>query len=105
MPIPRSAILGVLLLAAACAPALKNVSPSPDEAMHRKVEDGVTTRAQLERLLGRPTATLVDGRVAAWNLDKKQRPGVRDPVDIKFQLIAVFDDKGVVERHSLLRIR
>lgn len=105
MSIRWPAILSVLLVASACAPALKNVSTSPDGAMHRKVEDGVTTRAELERRLGWPETTLVDGRVAAWNLDKKQRPWATDPVTIKFQLIAVFDDEGIVECHSLLRIR
>jgi hypothetical protein len=94
-----------LLLSAACSLRLKSVNPSSAVSHLQSIEEGVTTRVQLETMLGLPAASFEGGRVAVWNLDKKQQPGVLAAHKIRFQLIAVFDEREIVERHSLLRIR
>ena len=104
----RCSIAGLaifLLLSAACSPRLKNVKPSSAESALRTIEDGVTTRIQLETMLGPPAKTFEDGSVAVWNLDKDQQPGALAAVCVRFQLIALFNEREIVERHSLLRIR
>ena len=98
--------LGAFFLpSAACSLPLKSVNPSSAVSPLQGIEDGVTTRMHLETMLGSPAASFEGGRVAVWNLDKKQRPGVSKARDVRFQLIALFNDREVVERHSLLRIR
>lgn len=95
----------LVLLSPACSLHLKSVDTSSAASPLQGIEDGVTTRTHLETTLGLPAASFEGGSVAVWNLDKRQRPGVLETRDIRFQLIAVFDERGIVERHSLLRIR
>jgi hypothetical protein len=94
-----------LLLSVTCSLRLKSVNPSSAVSPLQSIEAGVTTRMHLETMLGLPAASFEGGRVAVWNLDKKQKPGVLAVDDVRFQLIAVFDERKIVERYSLLRIR
>lgn len=95
----------VLLLTMACSPVLKSVAPTSAKSSIRTVQDGVTTRLELEEMFGKPGASFEGGRIVAWYLDKKHGAGVSTTVDLKFHLIVVLNERGIVERHSLLRVR
>lgn len=95
----------MLLLGAACSPHLKSANPYSRKSPLRSIEDKVSTRHQLESLLGSPTATFEGDRIAVWYLDKQQRTGVSDTADVRYHLVAEFNQQGVVRRHSLVKIR
>lgn len=99
------ALAVLLLLSATCSLKLRSMDTSMGALPIQGIEDGVTTRTHLETSLGLPAASFEGGRVAVWSLDKRQRPGVLETRDIRFHLVAVFDERGIVERHSSLRIR
>jgi hypothetical protein len=92
-----------------------------------KLDDGVTTRADVERLLGRPDLTERDGQLAAYrwqrvryeaytrlfDLGDDDRDCDDDDYDYEVEEAAVlyssllleFDDTGVLSRHRKLRHR
>jgi hypothetical protein len=68
------------------------------------IENGATTRARVLDQLGSPQAEFEHGRVLAYRLDEK-RDLVASFHQTAYSLILVFDERGILERHALVRVR
>lgn len=97
------------------------------------VRDGHTTRSEILKQLGRPASIYEDGRIVIywlikndegmlkvsnmnvtaistqsqpwWNIDKYHYAPSREENSGYFNLVLVFTDDGIVERHSIVFIR
>lgn len=122
----RSFLVVGLVLAGGCGVrvAKYDVSP-PGQDDHRgyhgrliKLEDGLTRRADLERLLGRPELVEEGGRLAAYRwqrirfeayalalLGDDDEPVAQPTAVLYASLLLEFDDAGVLRRHRKVRHR
>ena len=98
-----------LLLAAALSACSSTVAPVAETASLQGIEyvvDGATTLRDVDARLGQPHARYEHGDVCTYpmTLDRGRlkRAGPEPPDHV---LVLVFGDDGVLERHSLVRIR
>jgi hypothetical protein len=68
------------------------------------VEDGTTSRDEVQQQLGAPASSFDQERILAYRLDEDFDLTDALP-DASYSLIFVFDGRGVLQRHSLVRIR
>jgi hypothetical protein len=107
----RAALLLVTaILAAGCAttpppPALGQ----PD--LLNFLQDGRTTRADTYLKLGPPGREFESGRIATWRLDRDAggyflvSSGKTGWRGARYELVVVFGEDGVAQRHSLVEVR
>jgi len=73
------------------------------------LEDGRTTRDDVEAVLGAPSGRFESGRILTFRLDKNfevvRSTGSTVAHSHRYSLVLGFDDEGFLERHRLLRIR
>jgi hypothetical protein len=65
------------------------------------LQEGKTTKAGVESELGRPSQLFENGRIWTYQLIGS-RKAEENP---QYSLVLVFDDKGVLRQHRLIRIR
>lgn len=90
-----SLILTVLVMSTACASA----PPPADEALAVQaslafLEDGKTTKGDLQARLGAPSGEFRRGGIWTYGT-----------LPSGYQLVVVFDDKDVVKGHRLLKVK
>jgi len=77
------------------------------------LKDGQTTKKEVRsKLESSPSAQFEDGRIFTYRLDGKyqavQRPSGQSPTPwhrAQYSLVLVFDAAGILQRHSLVRVR
>jgi len=76
------------------------------------LKDSQTTKEELLSNLGTPSAQFEEGRILTYRLDGKyqavQRPSGQSPTPwhrAQYSLVLVFDAAGILQRHSLVRVR
>lgn len=73
------------------------------------LQDGRTTRDDVEAVLGAPSGRFEGGRILTFRLDKSYEvvtdTGVVVAPAYRYSLVLVFDSEGFLVRHRLLRIR
>jgi hypothetical protein len=113
----RLMLLSLVASAAACsAPPNPMLAPSDESTTARMlgfVRDQVTTRGEAEFRMGSPSAryeydrTLVFavGEVAGVSRVVPLQGGDVPPTAPLYHLVLVFDEAGILQRHSLVRVR
>ena len=74
------------------------------------IEDGKTTREETYLKLGEPTGLYEEGKIMSYRLDKdeggyflvEKSIGFRG---VKTNLIMVFDEQGMLKKHSLVQVK
>jgi hypothetical protein len=74
------------------------------------LQDGVTTREEIYLQLAEPSATFEGGRILTYRLDEDGSGYVLSKrvgrgFTAKYSLVLAIDEKGVLRRHSLVRIK
>ncbi len=97
-------LLGTLLTACAMSP------PQGRADLLGFIQDGQTTREDTYLHLGEPSGLYEDGRIMSFRLG--QDDGGYFPVGkasgftgIKFSLIMVFNETGILARHALVQVK
>ena len=105
MAFRMAAWMTLVLLASGCARTAKPVDPSSRNFPFQGLEEGVTTHKAVVARFGEPAESYEDGQVTVWCLDKEWRPQPGDDRRIRYHLVTVIDEEGVVQRFSLIRVR
>lgn len=105
-------------VACLCAGSLLGISMSAcetpsvigDPHLLSFLQDGSTTRQDVYEHLTEPSATFEAGRIFIYMLDKDEGGYIlvhRNAADWtgKYSLVLAFDEGGVLQRHSMLRVR
>ncbi len=74
------------------------------------LQDGVTTQEEIYLQLAEPSATFEGGRILTYRLDEDSSGYVLSKrvgrgFTGKYSLVLAIDEKGVLRRHSLVRIK
>ncbi len=100
--------LGLLLaLAASGCAARKNRPVSPRSSAPswlQSLTDGQSEKSSLVSRLGEPSSTFESGRILAYRLNKKYEV-IHGWAETRFNVILVFDENDVLERHRLVRVK
>ena len=86
-------------------------TPSHDPGLLEFLKDGQTTRQEILLRLGAPSRTMENERVLFYRLGQDGKGYfIRDLVhdhwaDVRYSLVLVLDDRGVLEKHSLVNVR
>lgn len=101
----RGAIFILLAILTACASY-----PPGDPQLLTFLQDGVTTREDVYMKLAEPSAVWEGGRVMTYQLDRNNQDYVpmrrREAAwTAKYSLVLVFDEQGILRRHSLVRMK
>ncbi len=80
------------------------------------VEDGTTTKREIEQTLGQPTTRYEDGKIWAYSIQltearageigilEPETTGIPESYVGHYSLVLVFDEKNILKRHSLVRV-
>jgi len=88
------------------------------------VEDGTSTKREIEQTLGQPTTRYEDGKIWAYSIQltearageigilEPETTGIPEPETTgipesyvgHYSLVLVFDEKNILKRHSLVRV-
>jgi hypothetical protein len=98
------------LLLIACAQQKFYVN---DIALQQKwmpfLEDGKTTKREIEQTLGQPTSQYEDGKIWAYSIELREARagtiGISESYVGRYSVVLVFDEKNMLKRHSLLRFK
>lgn len=74
------------------------------------LKDGASTKEDIFLQLGDPNATYEDSRILTYRLSRDEKGWVvhgnaTNWFGITANLVLVFDDQGVLRRHSLVQVR
>ncbi len=103
--VPWGWLFGVLIGLGGCAS-----TPIGNRELLGFLADGTTTREEIFLHLAEPSASFEGGKILTYRLDeddsgfvllKKAGKGWTG----KFSLVLVFDERGVLRRHALVRIK
>ena len=112
--------LGSTLLCTGCAKKLKTVTPDVGKRPWLLLVDGQTTREEILARWGPAPREIEAGRILCYRLDSKyevQSLPLRFnayPFDmtktfqwdgVKYSLVLVFDESGILKKHSVTRVR
>ena len=117
----RSPAIGfiVILLLSGCAQTLQTVD---DPTLHQQLallEDGKTTKQDILLRFGIPSGQFEGERIFTYRLRYNQKenrfevisaevdrrdPRFREWVQTEYNLVLVFDEKHILQKHSMLRI-
>lgn len=103
--ISRWVLVVALLLSFGCA-----ISPIGQSNLLDFVKDGVTTREEVFLKLGEPSGTYENLRIITYRLLKDEggwlvSGQIRGWYGNVANLVLVFDDRGLLIRHSLVQVR
>ena len=101
----------VILLLTGCATG--PVGPVPDKELLDFLEDGKTTRQMTFERLGQPSGTFENGRILTYRIGDEEGKGyfILDAVPrpgwykSKYSLVLVFDENGILMKHTLVSVR
>jgi hypothetical protein len=104
----------IFLLLLGCA-APRPVGPVPDKGLLDFLEDGKTTKQMAFEKLGQPSGTYENGRILTYRIGNEEGKGYyiegAGPSGqmlfkkSKHSLVLIFNDNGILERHSLVNVR
>ena len=104
----------IFLLLLGCATP-RSVGPVPDKGLLDFLEDGKTTKQMAFEKLGQPSGTYENGRILTYRIGNEEGKGYyivgAGPsgemlfIKSKHSLVLIFNDKGILERHSLVNVR
>ena len=109
--------LGSTLLCTGCAKKLKTVTPDVGKRPWLLLVDGQTTREEILARWGPAPREIEAGRILCYRLDSKyevQSLNNAYPFDmtktfqwdgVKYSLVLVFDESGILKKHSVTRVR
>lgn len=110
--------LAVLVVAAAIALLLAGcttgpVIPGASRDLLEFLRDGSTTREEIVLRLGQPSASFEGDRILTYRIGKHEKQGYYPIVPnqlmpwqyVRHSLVLVFDDAGVLEKHSLVAVQ
>lgn len=101
----RGLIALVMAFSVGCATA-----PVGREDLLGFIQEGVSTREEVILQLGDPNALYEDSRILTYRLSRDEKGWIlRDATKgwygVLVNLVLVFDDRGVLRRHSLVQVR
>jgi hypothetical protein len=104
----------ILLLLLGCATP-GPVGPVPDKGLLDFLEDGKTTKEMAFEKLGQPSGTYENGRILTYRIGNEEGKGYYIEgagssgqmlfKKSKHSLVLIFNDNGILERHSLVSVR
>jgi hypothetical protein len=118
----RSAAMGfllILLLSGCAETRLQTVDDSILQQQLAPLEDGKTTKEDILLKFGIPSSQFEGERILTYRLRYNQKenrfevvsaevdrrdPRFREWVQTEYNLVLVFDEKHILQRHSMLRI-
>lgn len=65
---------------------------------------GETDRDETVRRIGKPSRSYEDGRLVVYRLDKEMQ-ATSSWTEARFSLILVFDERDVLQRHGIVRVK
>jgi hypothetical protein len=90
------------------------VGPVPDKGLLDFLEDGKTTKQMAFEKLGQPSGTYENGRILTYRIGNEEGKGYyiegagpsgqMSFKKSKHSLVLIFNDKGILERHSLVNV-
>jgi hypothetical protein len=104
----------IFLLLLGCATP-RSGGPVPDKGLLDFLEDGKTTKQMVFEKLGQPSGTYENGRILTYRIGNEEGEGYyiigAGPsqtmlfIKSKYSLVLIFNDVGILERHSLVSVR
>ena len=104
----------IFLLILGCATS-SPVGPVPDKGLLDFLEDGRTTKQMVFEKLGQPSRTYENGRILTYRIGNEEGKGyyiegagASGQSSFKKSnrsLVLIFNDKGILVRHSLVNVR
>jgi len=108
-------VLALALTLAGCATVPPSIKGSPD--LLNFLSDGKTTRTEVITTLGQPSGTFEVQRILTYRLGYEPENHGYAVVEreaaasgwptwtaAKFSLVLVFDDAGILQKHSLVKV-
>ena len=93
-------LLLIVVLAFSCAPKRQVIDPQLEGERFGYLQDGKTNRQEIIDRLGNPLHSYENGRIVIYSwFDKKS------DVYIKYDIVLIFNENDILERHSVVRVR
>ena len=110
---PLCTALALILVAMAMmAGCMTRYAPKADPQLLAFLTDGRTSKSEVLLHLGFPSRQMENNRIVMFRIGHVENRGyyVREAIatgweDTKYSLVLVFDDKDVLQRHSLVEVR
>ena len=90
-------LLLIVVLAFSCAPARRVIGPQLESESFEYLQDGKTKRQEIIDRLGHPLHSYENGRIVIYSWFDKESKG--------YDIVLVFNEDNVLERHSVVRVR
>ena len=109
--------LGSILWCTGCAKKLKTVTPDVGKRPWLLLVDGQTTKEEILARWGPAPREINGGQILCYRLGRKYKPKKLNesyPFDptktfqwegVKYSLVLVFDESGILKKHSVTRVR
>jgi hypothetical protein len=89
--------LFIVILAFSCATARRVIDPQLESERFEYLQDGKTKRQEIIDRLGHPGHSYENGRIVIYSWFDKEAKG--------YDIVLVFNEDNVLERHSVVRVR
>ena len=97
-------ILGVLAAGCTVSKVRPVTGPKANPDSLAFLVDGETDRESMAGRLGEPSRVFESGRLVVYRLDKRMQVA-HGWNATRFNLVLVFDERGVLQRHGLVRFK
>ena len=93
-------LLLIVFLAFSCAPKRQVIDPQLEGERFGYLQDGKTNRQEIIDRLGNPLHSYENGRIIIYPwIDMKS------DVYVKYDIVLIFNENDILERHSVVRVR
>jgi hypothetical protein len=89
--------LFIVIFAFSCAPARQVIDPQLESERFEYLQDGKTNRQEIIDRLGHPRHNYENGRIVIYSWFDEESKG--------YDIVLVFNEDNVLERHSVVRVR
>ena len=90
-------LLLIVVLACSCAPKRQVIDPQLEDERFGYLQDGKTNRQEIIYRLGNPLHSYENGRIVIYSWFDEEQKG--------YDIVLVFNEDNVLERHSVVRVR
>ena len=93
-------LLLIAVLAFSCATKRQVIDPQLEGERFGYLQDGKTNRQEIIDRLGNPLHSYENGRIVIYSwIDMKS------DVYVKYDIVLIFNEYNILERHSVVRVR
>lgn len=93
-------LLLIVVLSFSCAPKRQVIDPQLEGERFGYLQDGKTNRQEIIDRLGNPRHSYENGRIIIYSwIDTKS------DVYVTYDIVLIFNENDILERHSVVRVR